>query len=102
MTRLRSALVTAAAAALFTVGAAVGTASAAPTDGDDPRVAAAGCAELVGSGEGWAAIYNQCGHGIYASVEVDWADPACIYIDPWTTGYITLEPGDVPYYAYEC
>ncbi|PAZ09646.1 hypothetical protein CLM62_45000 [Streptomyces sp. SA15] len=87
---------TTAAVALFTVGAAVGTASAAPTDGDDPRPAAVGCAELVGSGDGWAAIYNQCGHGIYASVEVDGWDPACIYVEAYTTEYITLESGDVP------
>ncbi|MBG0855433.1 hypothetical protein I2W78_27215 [Streptomyces spinoverrucosus] len=101
MTRLRTALVTAVTTALFLAPAAVTAASAAPFDEDDPTPLV-GCATLTGSGAGWAAIYNECGHGIYASVEVDGFDPSCVYIDPYTTEYIGLEEGDVPYYAYEC
>jgi hypothetical protein len=111
MTRLRSAFVTTAAAALFTMGTAWGTAAAAPTDdGDDTVPAAAavaqamepGCAKLGAYGIGWADIHNACGYTISASVEVDGWDPSCIQIGPHGTGRIGLEPGDEPYYAYEC
>jgi hypothetical protein len=98
MTRLRTVFAAAAAAALFAVGAAAGTATAA--DADQPREP--GCAKLAGYGEGRADIYNECGHVIYASVEVDGFDPGCIQISPGAIATIGLEPGDVPYYAYEC
>ncbi|MFC5216889.1 hypothetical protein [Streptomyces coerulescens] len=98
MTRLRSLFATAAAVALITGAAAAGTASAA--EAGQPREP--GCAHLVGSGPGWADIYNECGYTIFASVEVDGFDPSCIQIGPGAIGTIGLEPGDVPYYAYEC
>ncbi|MER5209447.1 hypothetical protein ABT063_02320 [Streptomyces sp. NPDC002838] len=61
-----------------------------------------GCAKLVGSGAWWADVHNACGHTISATVEVDGWDPDCIQIGPGATGRIGLEPGDEPYYAYEC
>lgn len=100
MTGLRSAFVTAVAAALFAVPAAVGTASAAPAD--EAQVREPGCAKLVGSGNGWADIHNACGHAISASVEVDGWDPDCIQISAYATETIGLDAGDEPYYAYEC
>ncbi|MDQ0777411.1 hypothetical protein QF026_005877 [Streptomyces aurantiacus] len=98
MTGLRTALVAATAAVLLSVTGAVTTASA----DDDASVKAPGCAQLGAYGDGWANIHNICDHTISASVEVDWADPSCIQIGPRGVGRIGLEPGDDPYYAYEC
>jgi hypothetical protein len=98
MTRLRSVLAAAAAAILITAGTAAGTATAA----DDAQAREPGCAHVVGNGYGWADIWNECGYTIYATVEVDGFDPPCIQIGPGATERIGLEPGDVPYYAYEC
>ncbi|MFH8236448.1 hypothetical protein [Streptomyces sp. NPDC018321] len=100
MTGLRSTFVTAVAAALFALPVAAGTAAA--DDGDDAPVMEPGCAKLDDYGYGWADIYNACGHTISASVEVDGWDPDCIQIAPYSVGTIGLEPGDEPYYAYEC
>ncbi|MFE0451481.1 hypothetical protein ACFW2D_09340 [Streptomyces sp. NPDC058914] len=100
MTGLRSTFVTAVAAALFAVPAAVGTASAVPAAAESAQEP--GCAKLGASGWGWAHIRNACGHVISASVEVDGWDPSCIQISPGATETIGLEPGDEPYYAYEC
>ncbi|PSM41198.1 hypothetical protein C6Y14_22615 [Streptomyces dioscori] len=86
------------AAALLSVPGAVVSASA-DTDG---ALREPGCAKLVGSGWGWADIHNACGHTISATVEVDGWDPSCIQIGPGGTGRIGLDPGDEPYYAYEC
>jgi hypothetical protein len=98
MTGLRTALVAATAAVLLSVTGAVTTASA-----DDDAVAKEpGCAQLSTWGPGWADIRNICGHTISASVEVDGWDPGCIQIGPGGVGRIGLEPGDNPYYAYEC
>ncbi|MCL8013502.1 hypothetical protein [Streptomyces sp. AS02] len=97
MTRLRSLFATAATVVLIT-GAAAGTATAAePAQPREP-----GCAHLLGYGSGWADIYNECGYTIFAGVEVDGFDPPCIQIGPGSVATIGLEPGDVPYYAYEC
>ncbi|MER5936805.1 hypothetical protein ABT121_05720 [Streptomyces sp. NPDC001928] len=100
MTRLRSLFATAAAVVLITGAAAAGTATAAEAEAGQPREP--GCAKLWGYGPGWADIYNECGYTIYASVEVDGFDPACIQIGPGAIGRIGLEAGDVPYYAYVC
>jgi hypothetical protein len=102
MTRLRSALVTAAAVALLAVPAAMGTASAAPVEAAPVQAMEPGCAKLGGYGPGWADIHNVWGHTISASVEVDGWDPSCIQIGPGGVGRIGLEAGDEPYYAYEC
>ncbi|UOB13108.1 hypothetical protein MQE23_30435 [Streptomyces sp. HP-A2021] len=102
MTRLRSALVTAAAVALLAGPAAMGAASAAPVAAAPVRAMEPGCAKLGAYGPGWADIHNVCGHTISASVEVDGWDPSCIQIGPHGTGRIGLEAGDDPYYAYEC
>ncbi|MFJ8631229.1 hypothetical protein [Streptomyces sp. NPDC093568] len=98
MTRLRSLFAAAATVVLITGATAAGTASAAAAG--QPREP--GCAHLVGYGSGWADIYNECGYTVFASVEVDGFDPSCIQIGPGAVGTIGLEPGDVPYYAYEC
>ncbi|MFJ2261388.1 hypothetical protein ACIOKD_24120 [Streptomyces sp. NPDC087844] len=98
MTGLRTAFVAAMAAALLSVPGAVTTASAE----SDGSLREPGCAKLRGSGWGWADIHNACGHTIYATVEVDGWDPDCIQIGPGAVGRIGLEPGDEPYYAYEC
>ncbi|MFE7277221.1 hypothetical protein [Streptomyces sp. NPDC057623] len=100
MTRLRSVLAAAAAAILITAGTAAGTASAAGADAAQAREP--GCAHVVGNGYGYADIWNECGYTIFATVEVDGFDPPCIQIGPGATARIGLEPGDVPYYAYEC
>ncbi|BCL30808.1 hypothetical protein GCM10017557_56670 [Streptomyces aurantiacus] len=98
MTGLRTALVAATAAVLLSVTGAVTTASA-----DDDAVAKEpGCAQLSAWGPGWADIRNICDHTISATVEVDGWDPDCIQIGPRGVGRIGLEPGDDPYYAYEC
>jgi hypothetical protein len=102
MTRLRSALVTAAAVALLAGPAAMGAASAAPVAGAPVKAMEPGCAKLGNYGPGWADIHNVCGHTISASVEVDGWDPSCIQIGPHGIGRIGLEAGDDPYYAYEC
>ncbi|MFB7930571.1 MULTISPECIES: hypothetical protein [Streptomyces] len=102
MTRLRSALVMAAAGALLAVPAAVGTASAAPVAAAAVKAPEPGCAKLGASGQWWADIHNVCGHTISASVEVDGFDPSCIQIGPGGVGRIGLDVGDEPYYAYEC
>lgn len=98
MTRLRSVLAAAAAAILITAGTAAGTASAAGTE----QAREPGCAHVVGYGYGYADIWNECGYTVFATVEVDGFDPPCIQIGPGATARIGLEPGDVPYYAYEC
>ncbi|MFI2432014.1 hypothetical protein [Streptomyces sp. NPDC018693] len=98
MKRLRSLLAAAVAAMLITGATAVGTAPAA----DAAQAMEPGCAKLRGSGSWWADIYNSCGYTISASVEVDGWDPSCIQIAPYSTGRIGLDPGDEPYYAYEC
>lgn len=98
MTRLRSLFATAATVVLITGATAAGTATAAePAQPREP-----GCAHVVAYGYGWADIWNECGHTIFASVEVDGFDPSCIQIGPGATARIGLEPGDTPYYAYEC
>ncbi|MFF3497964.1 hypothetical protein [Streptomyces sp. NPDC003247] len=102
MTGLRSAFVTAVAAALFAVPAAMGTASATTVDQLSAQVREPGCAKLGSYGQWWAHIRNACGHVITASVEVDGWDPSCIQIGPGATETIGLDPGDEPYYAYEC
>ncbi|MEU6913552.1 hypothetical protein [Streptomyces olindensis] len=102
MTRLRSALVMAAAGALLAVPAAMGTASAAPVAAGAVRAPEPGCAKLGAYGPGWADIHNVCGHTISASVEVDGWDPSCIQIGPGGVGRIGLDADDEPYYAYEC
>ncbi|GAA4050486.1 hypothetical protein [Streptomyces shaanxiensis] len=98
MTRLRSVLAAIAAAMLITGGTAAGTATAA----EAAQAREPGCAHLLGYGSGWADIYNECGHTVFATVEVDGFDPPCIQIGPGAVATIGLEPGDVPYYAYEC
>ncbi|MFF5963119.1 hypothetical protein ACFY64_05105 [Streptomyces collinus] len=102
MTRLRSALAVAAAGALPTVPAAMGTASAAPVAAPVVQAPEPGCAQLGAYGQWWADIHNVCGHTISASVEVDGWDPSCIQIGPGGVGRIGLDQGDEPYYAYEC
>ncbi|MER6710078.1 MULTISPECIES: hypothetical protein [unclassified Streptomyces] len=102
MTRLRSALVMAAAGALLVLPAAMGTASAAPVAAGAVRAPEPGCAKLGASGQWWADIHNVCGHTIRASVEVDGFDPSCIQIGPHSVGRIGLDEGDDPYYAYVC
>ncbi|GKQ36345.1 hypothetical protein [Streptomyces sp. A012304] len=97
MTGLRKVCVTAVAAAMFMAPAAMTTASAAAT----AQAREPGCAKLRGYGAGWADIYNECNHVISASVEVDGWDPDCIQIGALRTERIGLEPGDVPYYAYD-
>jgi hypothetical protein len=102
MTRLRSALVVAAAGALLAVPAAMGTASAAPVAAPVIQAPEPGCSKLGAYGQGWTDIHNVCGHTISASVEVDGWDPSCIQIGPGGVGRIGLDQGDEPYYAYEC
>ncbi|GGW81304.1 hypothetical protein [Streptomyces lomondensis] len=102
MTRLRSALVRAAAGALLAVPAAMGTASAAPVAAEAVQAPEPGCAKLGAYGRGWADIHNACGHTISASVEVNGWDPSCIQIGPYGIGRIGLDADDEPYYAYEC
>ncbi|MFI2351039.1 hypothetical protein ACH492_29260 [Streptomyces sp. NPDC019443] len=95
MIRIRTALTTLTTAMLLAV----------PTT---PAVAAenveraAGCAVLAGYGDGWAEIANKCAHEINATVEVDGFDPDCTRIPGYGVGVVSLESGDVPYYAYEC
>ncbi|MEU9054532.1 hypothetical protein AB0D37_29610 [Streptomyces sp. NPDC048384] len=98
MTRLRSLFATAAVVALLTGATAAGTAAAA----EDADAREPGCAHVVAYGYGWADVWNECGYTIYATVEVDGFDPPCIQIGPGATARIGLEPGDTPYYAYEC
>jgi len=98
MTGLRTSFVAVVAAALMSVPGAVTTASA----DDEAAAMGPGCAQLGEYGPGWADIRNICGHTIFATVEVDWYDPACIQIGPNGVARIGLEAGDVPYYAYEC
>ncbi|AZQ34571.1 hypothetical protein EJ357_14710 [Streptomyces cyaneochromogenes] len=98
MTRLRSLFATAATVVLITGATAAGSATAAePAQPREP-----GCAHVLGYGSGWADIYNECGYTVFASVEVDGFDPPCIQIGPGAVATIGLEPGDTPYYAYEC
>ncbi|MGW4759526.1 hypothetical protein [Streptomyces chartreusis] len=96
MTRVCSALAVAAAVALFTGATAAGSATAA-APAREP-----GCAKLGAYGGGRAEVHNVCRRTIHATVEVDGFDPSCIRIRPGGVGRVALEPGDVPYYAYEC
>ncbi|MBO8194949.1 hypothetical protein ITI46_25320 [Streptomyces oryzae] len=105
MFRLRPALgALAAGAALFVVpahaAAAAGPASEAPTSA--PRVLGA-CAELTDQGPGWAALRNDCGVEISASVQLSsGANPKCVAIPANGTGTVHWKGHGTAEYAYDC